>query len=313
MVTKPGDQQSGWVQARRDSIKALEGLFGHVKNVSDFEAFGLTSQVLLEVFECFLYGLQDYSIDSKGDSGSKVREASIQGLEFFVLLCAQHTAGHSIVDDRQLMVKVLGGIMQQAVERIDRTRSIAGRTLASLLHSKSLSLKCLENGAKLRAVFTEKKCARIDWNLAHLTFPLFVSLLVLPEFRLSIVTGLIYSIGSLTESLVKPAIKSFLGELKTLKAEKNEIYREIVTLLLGLCQNHLKNDRLATSLIKTIDLAVQNDLFDDEGLREAHIPTEFLDAFLANVRLTKDYQKLNVYVDLFCDMLQFEEDRVRER
>jgi len=217
------------------------------------------------------------------------------------------------VDNSQLIVKCLGGIMQQAVERIDRTRSIAGKTLANLLHSRRLSLDCLESSARLRAVFSEKKCARIDWNLAHVTFPLFVSLLSLSEFRLSLLTGLVYSIGSLTESLVKPAVKSFLDELKALKAGQNGAYRDVVTLLLGLCENHLRNDRLATSLIKTVDLLVQNELFEDEGLREARVPVEFLNAFLANVRVTKDIQKLNAYVDLFCDMLQFEEDRVRER
>ena len=125
--------------------------------------------------------------------------------------------------------------------------------------------------------------------------------------------GLVYSIGSLTESLVKPAVKSFLDELKALKAGQNGAYRDVVTLLLGLCENHLRNDRLATSLIKAVDLLVQNELFEDEGLREAHVPVEFLNAFLANVRVTKDIQKLNAYVDLFCDMLQFEEDRIRER
>ncbi len=36
------------------------------------------------------------------------------------------------------------------------------------------------------------------------------------------------------------------------------------------------NDRLVTSLIKVVDLLVQNELFEDEGLREAHVPVEFL-------------------------------------
>jgi len=159
-----------------------------------------------------------------------------------------------LVDNSQLIVKCLGGIMQQAVERIDRTRNIAGNTLANVLHSRRLSLDCLESSARLRTAFSEKKCARIDWNLAHATFSLFVRLLALPEFRLSLLTGLVYSIGSLTESLVKPAVKSFLDKLKALKAGQNGAYSDAVTLLRGLCENHLRNNRLATSLIKTVDL-----------------------------------------------------------
>ena len=80
-----------------------------------------------------------------------------------------------------------------------------------------------------------------------------------------------------------------------------------------LCQNHLKNDRLATSLIKAVDIIIQRDLLVDQKINEAHIPVEFLNAFLENVRVTRDMQKLNSYVDLFCDMLHFEEDRIRER
>ncbi len=43
------------------------------------------------------------------------------------------------------------------------------------------------------------------------------------------------------------------------------------------------------------------------------MPVEFLNAFLPNVRVTKDNHKLYTYVDLFCDMLKSEEDLVSER
>ncbi len=40
---------------------------------------------------------------------------------------------------------------------------------------------------------------------------------------------------------------------------------------------------------------------------------EFLNLFLDNVKVTKDMSKLISYIDLFCDMMQFENDRIRER
>ena len=82
---------------------------------------------------------------------------------------------------------------------------------------------------------------------------------------------------------------------------------------MNLCNNHLKNDRLATSLVKTVDIIVQNDLLKNEIIKEAKIPVEFLEAFLDNVKVAKDMGKLNAYIDLFCDFMQFEEDRIRER
>lgn len=101
--------------------------------------------------------------------------------------------------------------------------------------------------------------------------------------------------------------------LKDLKAKHSQDFKEIMEIILNLCQNHLKNDRLAASLIKTVDLTIQNDLLAGDELMEAHIPVHFLDAFLVNVKITKDMTKLNAYIDLFCDILQFEEDRIRER
>jgi len=103
-----------------------------------------------------------------GEQQSKVREASIQALEFFLLLCAEHGA-LSIVDNSQLIVKCLGGIMQQAVERIDRTRSIAGKMLANLSQSRRLSLDCLESSARLRAVLERKSAPGSTgiWRMSH--------------------------------------------------------------------------------------------------------------------------------------------------
>lgn len=98
-----------------------------------------------------------------------------------------------------------------------------------------------------------------------------------------------------------------------LKKAKTEDFKECIEILLHLCKNHLKNDRLATSLIKTVDLVVQNDLLCEEHITQAHIPVEFLNLFMENVRVTRDMTKLHAYVDVFCDLLQFEEDRIRER
>jgi tubulin-specific chaperone D len=93
---------------------------------------------------------------------------------------------------------------------------------------------------------------------------------------------------------------------------------DLIEKLLNLCRTHLKNDRLSSSLIKTIDLIVQNGFLNDDTLKKYRI--EFLNLFLENVRVSKNVQKLNAYVDFFCDMLQFEstenevkENRVRER
>lgn len=96
------------------------------------------------------------------------------------------------------------------------------------------------------------------------------------------------------------------------KDQKQE-YLELVEKILNLCQSHLANDRLSTSLIKAVDLLIQNDFLSDEFIRSNHLPLKFLVEFLNNVKVTRDMQKMISYIDLFADMLQFEEERIRER
>ena len=75
-----------------------------------------------------------------------------------------------------------------------------------------------------------------------------------------------YSIGSLTESLVKSAQASFLKQLQVLKADKDtkNVFRNIIDKILKMCESHLKNDRLSGSLVKTVDLIIQNGYLNED-------------------------------------------------
>ena len=46
-------------------------LFKLIQSESDLELFGIGRELLLKVFDCLFNGLNDYTTDSKGDSGSK--------------------------------------------------------------------------------------------------------------------------------------------------------------------------------------------------------------------------------------------------
>lgn len=69
---------ANWAESRRDSIKAL----GNVIQTIGFSDSLVTSNVLDKVFECLLLGLQEYTIDDRGDIGAWVRESSMNGKNF---------------------------------------------------------------------------------------------------------------------------------------------------------------------------------------------------------------------------------------
>lgn len=64
---------ANWAESRRDSIKAL----GNVIETIGFDE--MSSEVLDKVFECLLLGLQEYTIDDRGDIGAWVRESAMNG------------------------------------------------------------------------------------------------------------------------------------------------------------------------------------------------------------------------------------------
>ncbi len=69
---------ANWAESRRDSIKAL----GNVIETIGFDGGLVSVNVLDKVFECLLLGLQEYTIDDRGDIGAWVRESSMNGKLF---------------------------------------------------------------------------------------------------------------------------------------------------------------------------------------------------------------------------------------
>lgn len=73
----------------------------------------------------------EYTQDNRGDIGAWVREAAMSGIQSLTLLLA--VSNPSILD-KDLVSKLMAGVAQQAVEKIDRTRALAGRVFSSLIH-----------------------------------------------------------------------------------------------------------------------------------------------------------------------------------
>jgi hypothetical protein len=311
-IQEKGKKEVGWILARRDAICAITNLLGKIHSNEDFVELNFTNDLIMKVFECFFHGLNDYSIDARGDSGSKVRCASIHALESLTELVAKHNLVE-FVNNEVLIVKIFASILQQAVERIDRMRSVAGRTLVNLLYNQYLNVDKFAFSSAIKSVFTKNKCARIDWNMAQETLPMFAKLFSIAEFQTNLLLGFIYSIGSLTETLVKAANSSLLKQLQLLSKQDKQTYQILIYKILELSKKYIKNERLGFSLVKTIDLIIQNDFLNINLIDNHQIPNDFLTIFLENVRTTRDFAKLNMYINLFCDMIQFEKDRVRER
>lgn len=86
-----------------------------------------------------LLGLEDYSTDQRGDVGSWVRLSCISGLRSLVSIFSQVNLKQDSQSElhqwlsQDVLIKIIGGLMKQMVERIDNVRDAAGTNLLQTL------------------------------------------------------------------------------------------------------------------------------------------------------------------------------------
>lgn len=73
-----------WSEARRDSIKALTNVMLTIGFDTKDEITISNPKYLKMISNCFLKGLEEYTLDNRGDIGAWVREASLNGKFFFI-------------------------------------------------------------------------------------------------------------------------------------------------------------------------------------------------------------------------------------
>lgn len=118
-----------WAEARRDSVKALINVVqaASYEFIASLDPFNGEEKMLDRVFQCVFSALEEYTVDNRGDIGAWVREAAMNAL--FKLIT---TIPHDLLDAAKVHA-VVTGLMRQAVEKIDRTRALAGKLFCNLI------------------------------------------------------------------------------------------------------------------------------------------------------------------------------------
>ncbi|KAJ7541816.1 hypothetical protein O6H91_10G078100 [Diphasiastrum complanatum] len=245
-------------ETRVNAVRSLKSVCKTLVDASGLATSVAISKTFLavlkgQVMDCFFSALDDYAIDNRGDVGSWVREAAMEGIECCAhLLCQcvstskdleqirsetiqvaidakinteiesdmfyKHThCDNACVLDERFGIKIIGGLAKQAVEKIDHVRDIAGRTLQRLIHSLPVDISFIPHRIELERLMP--KDTSIHWADPGESFPQFVQILQFPEYRPFLVSGIVISIGGLAELLGNAALKSLLNSLKLKSSE----------------------------------------------------------------------------------------------
>jgi hypothetical protein len=125
------EQHGQFAEARRDALKGLVSVCSTV-GLSATDPECLQREDITVIFETMLAALKDYTMDSRGDAGAWVREASISGIETLIQLTVLSIPEWFTAD---ICKRVMCCLVQQINEKIDRTRAHAGNIFLKLLYS----------------------------------------------------------------------------------------------------------------------------------------------------------------------------------
>ncbi|KAL4199389.1 hypothetical protein AMTRI_Chr03g50890 [Amborella trichopoda] len=269
-----------------------------------------------QVFDTLFKALDDYSVDNRGDVGSWVREAAMEGLEKCTyILCEMQSmgVGSLIADvaestpalcdsslgsnnedhplfDANIATMLIGGIVKQAVEKIDKIRETAGKILQRILYSKEPFVPCIVHRDKLEAIIPNSE--NLNWGAPNVSYPRMVHLLQFPCYSKAFLSGLVISVGGLADSLRKASLAALLEYLEVSELDNCERKIEkdhmLCNDLLWVLQQYRKCDRVIIPTLKTIEILLNKMSF----LQVEGFLAGVLDSLAVELKGTKDFTKL---------------------
>lgn len=189
-----------------------------------------------------LEGLRNYTITNQGDVGSHVRRAA---MEAFVPLIK---AGGGTA----LLPRIIGGLLMQSVEKIDRIRLCAGTQLHEII--------CLDVPIPDKESLAILAGDQIHWQSPASVFPQMTPLLCMDAYRGYLLAGLVSSAGGMSESLIRHAAGSLIDFLIS---ATDDIKEKVSQELLALFRDNQHNDRITLPLLEVIRQIFEAEIFLD--------------------------------------------------
>ncbi|KAL7238660.1 hypothetical protein ACSBR2_004702 [Camellia fascicularis] len=309
-------------EARVNAVKGLVSVcetLTETRECSDWDDMPLFLLIKNEVLQTLFKALDDYSVDNRGDVGSWVREAALDGLERCTyILCKRHSMNlsgkshgvESISDqpegemvennqmytlfDANLATSLVGGIVKQAVEKMDKIRERAAKVLQRILYNKTIFVPFIPYREMLEEIIPNK--AELEWGVPTFSYPRFVQLLQLSCYSKSVLSGLVISIGGLQDFLKKASLTALLGYLQASESGKHneQNFREfnLSTDILWVLQQYRRCDRVVIPTLKTIEILFSKKVFLNMEAQTQVFCAGLLASLAVELKGSKDFSKL---------------------
>ncbi|KAI8620187.1 tubulin folding cofactor D C terminal-domain-containing protein [Chytriomyces sp. MP71] len=303
-------------EARRNAVTSIVGVYEGLGVDGIVQV--ISKDLFQESMESLFVGMEDYSVDSRGDVGSWVRESCFKAWPVVLPLFSRVNAKSVIYLLPETSARAVKGLLRQSVEKIDRVRETAGVALHQVIElsfSKDLGL-LLDLGlaessrADLRKALDGSSTGDLNWLNTATVYPRMVSLLKIDELRQDLLLGLVVSVGGISESLVRYSTYSFTEFVNSLPTMKESATSKVHPSLESLISDFVSmfsrpayiKDRISVSLIEVTDVligcgAVAKIVEDDmDGVNK------LFDAVKREVFKCRDVKKLLAAIKVFIGM-----------
>ncbi|XP_051165406.1 tubulin-specific chaperone D [Leptopilina boulardi] len=293
--TQITDETGKWAESRKEALHSLTMICQTlgVENSDTWKRF------VNQLYDCYLLALKEYTTDSRGDIGAWVREAAMTAVNVLTNLVSQANLSGMLTEN--LMANVIGGIAQQAVERIDRIRAQAGAIFNSLIHSDP-QLPNIPYHEELMKIFPSEDCKDIDWKMESVTFPRFIKMLTFTPYTDNLLRGIIFSVGGVTESLVKYSSFSLFSYLKEID---EDTLKDLTNKILNVCEESHKNERMIISILAFLDRLLSSGsiqiILDNN---ESEIPLRMLCLLKKEMKVMHNTAMTTSSIKIICQLLQ---------
>jgi hypothetical protein len=276
------------------------------------------SSKVCALFDALDSGLEDYTTDERGDVGSWIRIACIRALssviEDLFRISGNLPDFPSFLPPHRYHAAI-GRILRQGVERLDNVRQISGECF---MHILKLPLPATEHAERWRLknidlmedlFIAESGNDNDSWSDGGWLFPKAVKILQIPEYRRSLLRGLMMSVATRTASTQRPASLSLANYTKTLPltslSEAEYSLSEFASDLIGLAQSNPTSNTVVIPVLQTFNM-----LFEEDALvalsgseRGAACVTALLSISCKNVLRVKNVQRLQESMKIVINLL----------
>ena len=243
------------------------------------------------ILKAAVQGLNDYTIDNRGDVGSWVRQEAIR----LVLLYASKYQDHasSISVSSATLRQIVGAFIRISVERLDSLRENAASGLAELL-LRSRFAASIDDADLLKSVF-KPDC---DWMKTERVYQQAIPLAVRSKYQKYVLFGVSRSLSGLSQSLALIASNALTGYLKSVnicsqQALLDALIDQIVSLRTG--------NSLVSSMFEALLTIIQTECVELSLVTKSWLTVQR--EIVAELRHSSDLRKLTTAIKLYSHLI----------